>query len=131
MADRLYCTSCKTIKDLMPGPYAKVKGNSYYLCRSCNTARFQKYRKSEKGAENTKRAAAKQRKYAHKKYLARNAVNEAIRAGNIIRPDECPNCDTITTVHAHHPNYDEPLNVRWLCRKCHIALHRTISKTML
>lgn len=29
-------------------------------------------------------------------------------------------------VEAHHPNYDEPLNVIWLCRKHHAELHAQI-----
>ncbi|MFC3631443.1 hypothetical protein ACFOM8_18590 [Paracoccus angustae] len=26
-------------------------------------------------------------------------------------------------VDAHHARYDEPLDVRWLCRRCHVKLH--------
>jgi hypothetical protein len=26
-------------------------------------------------------------------------------------------------IHAHHDNYHEPLNVRWLCTRCHKQWH--------
>lgn len=53
---------------------------------------------------------------------ASNAVSAAIRAG-IIKRTPCQECGR-KTVEAHHDDYREPLQVRFLCRKHHRAWHR-------
>lgn len=45
-----------------------------------------------------------------------------IRAGRIKR-EACEICGNSKT-DAHHDDYFKPLNVRWLCRKHHIELHK-------
>ncbi|PTQ72744.1 hypothetical protein [Celeribacter persicus] len=61
------------------------------------------------------------RKRNPKSYLAHLAVGAALRHGVIERkPCEC--CGDPKT-EAHHPDYDRPYDVQWLCRKCHKALH--------
>jgi hypothetical protein len=37
----------------------------------------------------------------------------------------CEDCGDPDT-EAHHPDYDRPMVVRWLCRKCHKAEHRRL-----
>ena len=40
------------------------------------------------------------------------------------RPDRCSKCQTVTTkLHAHHPDYDKPLEVIIFCRDCHYKKH--------
>ena len=56
-----------------------------------------------------------------KKYKAHNMVNNQIRAGNLHRKP-CEICNEGKTV-AHHDNYDQPLNVRWLCQAHHKQWH--------
>ncbi len=58
------------------------------------------------------------------KYRARRKLRDAIRAGIIVRPSMCPACSAEGMVEAHHENYDEPYNVTWLCKSCHVAHHR-------
>lgn len=55
--------------------------------------------------------------------VARHAVSVAIRNGELIRPLYCESCETQRAIHAHHPDYGKPLDVRWLCRSCHIEAH--------
>ncbi len=51
---------------------------------------------------------------------AHRRVAEAIKDGTLKRPDCCDRCDIETwLIEAHHPSYDRPLQVQWLCRKCH------------
>lgn len=50
---------------------------------------------------------------------ARNAVSNAIRDGRLVRPDSCPLCGSAVPVQAHHHDYARPLDVEWVCFKCH------------
>jgi hypothetical protein len=44
----------------------------------------------------------------------------AIRRGTIKKPDACSACATASPrLEAHHTDYSQPLNVQWLCTKCH------------
>ena len=54
---------------------------------------------------------------------ARNMVQKAIEKGILVRRD-CETCGSPDSVEAHHDDYSKPLNVRWLCKKCHFAWHR-------
>lgn len=67
-------------------------------------------------------SSAKQRIKHREKYKARSIVNHAIRDGRIERMP-CEICGEPKT-QAHHDDYDKPLDVRWLCVKCHNDWHR-------
>lgn len=58
------------------------------------------------------------------KYIARTKTAKAIKSGKLIRPEFCTSCKTGQPVEAHHPDYNKPLNVMWLCRKCHRQWHK-------
>ena len=55
------------------------------------------------------------------KYLAHLAVQRALSSG-ALEKQACEVCGA-AKVDAHHDRYDEPLNVRWLCRSHHVKLH--------
>src|SRR6185312_3724336 len=57
-------------------------------------------------------------------YQAQTAVGNAIRDGKL-RKGPCSICGTTDGVHAHHRDYTRPLDVTWLCPKCHHRLHAT------
>lgn len=57
-------------------------------------------------------------------------VSSAITNGKLVQAD-CEECgeanrkvNGVATVHAHHDDYNKPLEVRWLCRKCHAEWHQ-------
>ena len=50
-------------------------------------------------------------------------VRAAVKSGRLIRPDSCSGCGRRVEVHAHHDDYSKPLDVRWLCRRCHALEH--------
>lgn len=64
------------------------------------------------------------------RYLQRTAAQakagNAIRAGKLVRQN-CEQCGADNwlgqPVQAHHEDYTKPLEVRWMCRKCHLGLH--------
>jgi len=58
------------------------------------------------------------------KYKCRNAFNNALRNGKVSRPGFCSKCAIECKPHGHHEDYTKPLEVIWLCVKCHLALSR-------
>jgi transposase-like protein len=59
-----------------------------------------------------------------------DVVNAAIRIGLLKRPTACQKCsatraykDGRKSIQAHHDDYNKPLEVRWLCAKCHSRWH--------
>ncbi|WP_211659340.1 hypothetical protein [Paracoccus indicus] len=57
-----------------------------------------------------------------KKYRAHLLVHRALVTGHL-KKEPCEVCGA-ETVDAHHDSYERPLDVRWLCRRHHIKLHR-------
>lgn len=55
-------------------------------------------------------------------YRAHTALNNAVRDGKVVR-EPCQVCGTTENVHGHHRDYSAPLDVTWLCAKCHHRLH--------
>ena len=93
-----------------------------------------KYSRSEKGLICARKAMAKLgkprlderrinwRKRNKEKTHAHGRVQYAIRIGKLIK-QPCMRCGC-DSVDAHHEDYSRPLEVMWLCRKCHGAIHR-------
>jgi len=46
-------------------------------------------------------------------------LNRAIKLGKMMRPDFCSECLEKCKPDGHHVDYSLPLNVVWICRKCH------------
>jgi ribosomal protein S27AE len=57
------------------------------------------------------------------KERTRIATRKAIKDGKLTKPLLCGECGTSGKIHAHHDDYTKPLEVRWLCKKCHDAAH--------
>jgi hypothetical protein len=62
---------------------------------------------------------------------AQNKLEKAVLYGRIQRPTACEQCgadyqfkDGRRGIQAHHDDYNRPLEVRWLCQKCHHVWHR-------
>lgn len=61
------------------------------------------------------------------KRAARTAVSNALRDGRIIKPIFCPECGIPGgRMTAHHRDYTKPLEVEWLCTRCHGLRHRKL-----
>lgn len=62
---------------------------------------------------------------------AQNMVEYAIRIGALIPQSACEQCgsqakfkDGRKAIQAHHCDYNKPLEVMWLCQKCHHKWHK-------
>lgn len=59
------------------------------------------------------------------KRRAQRALQRAVAAGKLARPDRCATCNGIgRRIEAHHEDYGLPLLVVWVCRRCHEQIHR-------
>jgi hypothetical protein len=81
------------------------------LCRNCHAAHMRKSRRKYSELSPDQKIKANARSKA-KMYLKRGLVNRMP-------------CERCAAHHAemHHEDYSKPLEVRWLCRKCHLAEH--------
>ena len=62
---------------------------------------------------------------------ANDTLERALRTGKFHNPGKCSKCgsagkfsDGRTEIQAHHPDYNKPLDVMWLCQKCHHEWHK-------
>jgi predicted Zn-ribbon and HTH transcriptional regulator len=60
---------------------------------------------------------------AVRKDILRQATKDAIRRGTIKVPDNCAECGAETKLDCHHQEYDDPMNVVFLCVRCHDKRH--------
>jgi len=67
------------------------------------------------------------RKRYPEKNTARASVQLALKYKKIVRPDTCEKCGETGRIEGHHADYSKPLDVQWLCQKCHKAEHMKIT----
>ncbi len=57
--------------------------------------------------------------YTNYTYVIRCAVAD----GRLMKPENCSQCGDGGKINAHHDDYNKPLDVIWLCNRCHTRLH--------
>ena len=103
-------------------------------CKSCaradvaanrlkNLERIRAYdRQRAKAPRRRQRAAVVSRRWRRQyreRARAQGLIGNALRNGAAVRPMLCQRCCRNTKLEAHHPDYMQPLAVRWLCKPCH------------
>jgi len=135
----LVCNKCsKEIQSLL---------DNEKICKSCKNKRWRENRnkRKEKGVLNVTKMSReyyskknkewslsnreKIRDYAREakqrnpeKARARMLLNSAVKSGKILKCN-CKVCGSVKS-EAHHPDYNNPLDVVWLCRIHHIEEHK-------
>ena len=69
--------------------------------------------------------AEKQRKYRRdnpEKMRAQSLLNSYLQRGKIEKSTTCEICGKECKTEAHHSDYSKPLDVIWVCKKCHCIL---------
>lgn len=130
------CFKCKITKPLTEFyKHPEMSDGHLNKCKDCtrkDTVSNYEKRKDYYRAYDKARAKTEKRKISRRKHLqthrkkypkankARQAVTNALRAGKIKKePCWCGE----TKVEAHHPDYDQPLMVVWLCHRHHKEIH--------
>lgn len=130
------CSICDTAKPLTEFYAAQTRDGKAGQCMACVKARA-RIRHSQKReqiraydrqrsklphrAMQRARQSMREKDQNPERYKARNAVNNAVRDGRLLKMD-CAFCGTSNTV-AHHHDYTRPLDVTWLCSPCHARFH--------
>jgi hypothetical protein len=135
------CSKCGERKSL-DDFYKAGEGHTASACKTCHRAAMALRRRVNPEVQAYDRIRARQpERQAHLRqnarrwrerhpeaYRAQTAVNNAVRDGRLTR-QACYFCESTKHVHAHHRDYSKPLEVIWLCAKCHHRLHAAFPET--
>lgn len=120
------CKACK--KAACTARRARIKSDPDMLRQERARRREEKHRERARGhiykpdPVKHKLSTYRWRTKHPEKYSAQKAIKNAIKRGALIqRPCEVCGCQQVD---GHHPDYTKPLEVRWLCRRHHLELHR-------
>ena len=91
---------------------------SNYAVRREQYSEYDRERQQTAERKSSKRKhGANARRRHPEKVAARRAVRDALRSGRMIRPP-CVVCGA-SKAQAHHHDYSQPLDIEWLCFRCH------------
>jgi hypothetical protein len=133
------CKNCKEPKPLHDFfRQAATSDGHQARCKDCEKIRAQKkyeaskeIRKSQmrENFEANRSLYYQRQSVLAKKYpdrtKARQAVSNAVYRKELVK-SPCVFCANVKS-EAHHPDYSRPLDVVWMCRRCHRILHAQIS----
>jgi hypothetical protein len=128
------CFKCGDVK-LLSSFYKHPQMGDGHLnkCKSCarsdvrsnrkeNVDYYREYDRDRGNRQGYQYTREYREKYPNK-YRAHNLVNNSIRDKKLFKKP-CEICGTEKDIHAHHDDYLEPLNVRWLCCAHHSQWHK-------
>ena len=74
--------------------------------------------------EKYRRIVSEYREQYPERERAHNVFRSAVRGGKLILPSVCECCGEEGRIQGHHEDYSKPLDVVWLCGRCHGDYHR-------
>jgi hypothetical protein len=113
--------------------YRRNKAHKLVAARRWNEEHPERHAENSKDwRERNPEQMAANRVLHRDKENARKVLARAVARGDIVRPERCEDCggegqayeDGRSPIQGHHEDYDKPLEVAWLCRRCHGARHR-------
>lgn len=110
------CGAEKPLTDFYKHP--QMADGHLNKCKDCNRQDAKAHRDSNLEKVRAYDRARGYREKDPKRIKARNA------ARSLSRPSKCTKCESGENIEAHHPDYDKPKLVVWLCRPCHREIHR-------
>lgn len=134
-----YCYKCDQVLPLACFSNNKSKADGLATeCKNCVKKYMIEYADLHRPEMN---ANARRWRHTHRKQRAE--IQRAYRVQNptaatahsrlsyarqtgLARPQPCTVCGTTEAVHAHHDDYNKPLEVIWLCPRHHAERHRAL-----
>jgi len=116
------CRFCKIeVGTIKSARRVDKKGNifNYLSCRKCNTELARRYRKTIEGKKKVFMSVYKSINKLRFKQKARILLHNHLRAGHMVKPITCEKCGDDRKLEGHHQDYSKPLEVLFLCSKCH------------
>jgi DNA-directed RNA polymerase subunit M/transcription elongation factor TFIIS len=101
----IYCKDCGKVG------VTRISGFDRGRCPPCYAAYMRK-----------KQAVYRATPAGQFKDMARNKANDRLQRGKIEK-QPCRDCGSPDS-QMHHEDYSQPLDVVWLCRQCHLDLHK-------
>lgn len=136
------CFKCKTVKPLSEFyKHSEMADGHINKCKDCakndvakhrtkNIEKIRAYdRKRAKNKERIQQAVEVTKAWRaedKKRLAAHNAVARAIKSGRL-KKLPCERCASEKSV-AHHEDYNNKLDVMWLCQPCHKQRHKEIDQ---
>lgn len=131
------CCACKIIKPLSEFYSTKRINNKIWYsgrCKPCHLEHcknlrnsdhgkkvYKEWKQSESGKISVKKRMEKWREKNKEKRKAHSAISNAIR-DNRLKRKPCRLCNS-PNGEAHHLSYDDPYNIDWICKSCHVKIH--------
>ena len=152
------CSMCKVGKPLSEYYKNRTSSDGFsYACKNCmknycsiwrnhNSEYFKTWRNNNPDytSKSIQRNKEYQKEYYLKnkdKLLKNKAINYttiqtavaqkvrlALENGMLKKADSCELCNSIGNLIAHHNDYTNPLVVLWVCKFCHMRIHKGIHK---
>ena len=129
MATHLTCINCELTAPKSSFT-ATLDGYFRNICRACERAqdtirqrdRYQKQGNPLKWSASLRAAQKRNRAKTKHQDKARQSTKRAMAKG-LIKKLPCAICKNSNSV-IHHLDYNDPLNIMWLCPRHHLAWHR-------
>jgi hypothetical protein len=134
MENEKQCFKCGEVRSLSDFyKHSMMADGHVNKCKQCNKKDVTKNRESkidyyraydrDRGCRKPYSKTKAYRDRYPKKFKAHNMVDYHLKTGNLVK-QSCEICGEQSSVHAHHDDYDKPLNVRWLCAAHHCQWHK-------
>ena len=113
----LFCMRTMECKRLLELKFNREINTIYSMCFS-NNQTISRYRKHGK-LTSKKQVRSNINNWDEKlKQSAHSKIKYLINTGKVIKT-ACESCGSTLFVEAHHADYNKPLEIKWLCKKCH------------
>jgi hypothetical protein len=89
-----------------------------------DAARARSRRNYAENSEEFRASVTAWRRTYPERRAAHHAVEKAVRTGKLIRPTICERCGKDCKPDGAHTDYSKPLDVLWLCRRCHMRMDK-------